>query len=80
MQRTPIPNIQKLILAAKNNSHLLKLSLANLALTDTAAEVSGGIGKHVTVNQPWVDVTRIKVQIQIRSRADLTNQRAALSA
>lgn len=38
MKRTPIPQIQRLIMAVKENTNLKKLSLANTALSDTGVE------------------------------------------
>lgn len=39
LQRTPIPEIQKLIYSLKENTFCRKLSMANIGLTDTGAEV-----------------------------------------
>ncbi len=38
-QRTPLPQIQRLIMSLYYNTNVKALSLANTGLTDTAAEV-----------------------------------------
>jgi hypothetical protein len=58
LQRTPIPKLQRLIQSAGTNAFLKKLSLANLGLSDNAAEVGERIehAENIFHSQPLIQM------------------------